>query len=322
MNWQLFQVLVLQIIFPAALLMWLVKTQQQSRLIWLLKLIIVVSYLISIAVAGLWIIAPWYIPYIYLTVATILAIRSGLHMKSKPWFDSSYPRAQMAIFGLVIVSLATVGIAAYLISGRMIQAGEQINLRFPLQQGTYYVAHAGSNTVLNPHIKTLAPIPRFKPWRGQSFGIDIIKINNWGLRTNGIQPADPQRYKIFGDKVVAPCAGIITHTENDRPEMPVPIRDPDRTKLAGNHVLLECDGIEILLAHLQRGSVSKKAGDVAAIGDFLGLVGNSGNTTEPHLHISAQRRTPDKPLIGGEPVVILFNGDYLVRNQRVIGNSQ
>ena len=170
MNWQLFQVLVLQIIFPAALLIWLAKdTTTITSYLAVEVQSLYVSYLISIAVAGLWIIAPWYVPYIYLTMATILAIRSGLHMKSKPWFDSSYPRSQMAIFGLVIVSLATVGIAAYLISGRMIQAGEQINLRFPLQQGTYYVAHAGSNTVLNPHIKTLAPIPRFKPWRGQSF---------------------------------------------------------------------------------------------------------------------------------------------------------
>jgi murein DD-endopeptidase MepM/ murein hydrolase activator NlpD len=59
------------------------------------------------------------------------------------------------------------------------------------------------------------------------------------------------------------------------------------------------------------------AGDQVAQGQLLGVVGNSGNSFEPHLHVSAQRRGPNDPLIGGMPVVIRFSGDYLVRNQRV-----
>lgn len=56
----------------------------------------------------------------------------------------------------------------------------------------------------------------------------------------------------------------------------------------GVMVMIECDGVDILLAHLQRGSVSVNAGDSVIVGDFLGLVGNSGNTTEPHLVTSGE----------------------------------
>ena len=42
------------------------------------------------------------------------------------------------------------------------------------------------------------------------------------------------------------------------------------------------------LAHMQRNSVRVAVGDVVKPGDVLGLVGNSGNTSEPHLHIHVQ----------------------------------
>lgn len=52
-------------------------------------------------------------------------------------------------------------------------------------------------------------------------------------------------------------------------------------------LILVCDGIEVELAHLLRGSIVVQAGDRLDIGDRIGRVGNSGDTTEPHLHIHA-----------------------------------
>lgn len=315
MKWLLIQILILQVLVPLMLLIWLARTREKARFNWLLKTIMVLSYLTSIAVAGIWPFVPW--PYMYLSVAILLAMRGGWRIKDTPWLDVAGPRSHIELVGLLVTSLASVAMSVYLFSGRIPQAGSSINLTFPLQQGNYIVVHGGSNAILNPHLKTLAPTPRFVPWRGQSYAIDVVKINHWGLRANGILPTDLKRYEIFGDSVFAPCTGKVVSAENDRPDMPVPIRDPDRTKLTGNHVLLECDGIEILLAHFQHSSVAVKVGDRVVVGDFLGLVGNSGNTTEPHLHISAQRRKPGQALIGGEPVVMLFNGNYLVRNERI-----
>jgi murein DD-endopeptidase MepM/ murein hydrolase activator NlpD len=99
------------------------------------------------------------------------------------------------------------------------------------------------------------------------------------------------------------------------PDMQVP--DVDSDHLAGNHVLLRCAQADVLLGHLQPASLRVRAGAMVAVGDWLGSVGNSGNTGEPHLHIHAQGRgTSDAPL-GGEPHPLLFNGRVPVRGDRI-----
>ena len=61
----------------------------------------------------------------------------------------------------------------------------------------------------------------------------------------------------------------------------------DSNNLIGNHVILYCKGYSILLAHLKKNSVSVSVGDHVEEGHFIGKVGNTGNTSEPHLHIHA-----------------------------------
>ncbi|MFE1986565.1 M23 family metallopeptidase [Streptomyces mirabilis] len=45
----------------------------------------------------------------------------------------------------------------------------------------------------------------------------------------------------------------------------------------------------VKLAHLQPGTVTVTTGDRVRVGQLLGEVGNSGDTTEPHLHLHAER---------------------------------
>lgn len=63
--------------------------------------------------------------------------------------------------------------------------------------------------------------------------------------------------------------------------------------LAGNHVVIETDAHQfVALCHLQRGSLKALVGQRVAVGDELGACGNSGNSTEPHLHLQAMS-SPD-----------------------------
>ncbi|CAI6023194.1 M23 family metallopeptidase [Cohnella sp. JJ-181] len=63
---------------------------------------------------------------------------------------------------------------------------------------------------------------------------------------------------------------------------------------AGNMVAIRHANGEITtLAHLKRGSVKVKAGDRVAAGQPIGQCGNSGESTEPHMHIQTAA--------GGEP---------------------
>ena len=53
----------------------------------------------------------------------------------------------------------------------------------------------------------------------------------------------------------------------------------------GNHVIIDHgDGFYSFYAHLQPGSVKVEVGDQVQAGDQLGLLGNTGNTSAPHLH--------------------------------------
>jgi murein DD-endopeptidase MepM/ murein hydrolase activator NlpD len=76
--------------------------------------------------------------------------------------------------------------------------------------------------------------------------------------------------------------------------------------------------VHVLLAHLQRGTVRVRRDAPIDTGTVVGLVGNSGNSNEPHLHIHAQRPAPagGEPL-SGDPLPMRFDGRYLVRNDRV-----
>lgn len=59
----------------------------------------------------------------------------------------------------------------------------------------------------------------------------------------------------------------------------------DLGQLAGNHVVIRVEGLHIVLAHLRRGSVTVAEGDPVEAGQPIGVIGNSGNTLAPHLHL-------------------------------------
>ena len=75
----------------------------------------------------------------------------------------------------------------------------------------------------------------------------------------------------------------------------------DREQPAGNHVVLDLgDGEFAFLAHLRQHSVTVKQRDKVAPGQVLGRCGNSGNSSEPHLHVHLQT-TPDLATGEGPP---------------------
>lgn len=66
--------------------------------------------------------------------------------------------------------------------------------------------------------------------------------------------------------------------------------------MAGNHIYLRLDetGTFLILAHLKKGSIHVREGQHVNEGEFLAQVGNSGSSSEPHLHIHHQRQDPSK----------------------------
>jgi murein DD-endopeptidase MepM/ murein hydrolase activator NlpD len=71
----------------------------------------------------------------------------------------------------------------------------------------------------------------------------------------------------------------------------------------------------VALCHLQHGSIRVSVGQSVAIGDELGQCGNSGNSTEPHVHVQAMDAVD---LLAARAIPISFQGKGLLRNREVV----
>ena len=78
--------------------------------------------------------------------------------------------------------------------------------------------------------------------------------------------------------------------------------------MLGNHVVLDVgDGRYAALAHLQHGSATVHAGEHVACGDVVGRCGNSGNSSEPHVHFQLMDH-PRALIAAGLPFVFARDG--------------
>ncbi len=304
--------LVTQFLVPVALLVWVATGRPASRVELMLRILSAAAYLLAIAMAGLWLVLPWYTPVLYFGLLLPAAAWSLQRSRTLPlWPVPRRGVARLVLTG-ILLSACTAMVVHVLMAWR--SPASVLELAFPLRNGTYMIVNGGGSSAINAHLKTLSA-DRFRQWRGQSYGVDITKLDRFGLRADGILPRDLRSYAIFGTPVHAPCAGTVVAAVDGIEEMVPPHMDRDH--LAGNHVIMQCGSAWILLGHLQRGSVRVRPGAHLSSGQPLGRVGNTGNTNEPHLHIHAQRvGTPEAPL-AGEPLFIRFGKRYPARNQRI-----
>lgn len=99
-------------------------------------------------------------------------------------------------------------------------------------------------------------------------------------------------YGCYGTPVLAPVAARVHHAVDGEPDE-VPGVGTNTEAPFGNHVVLKLETeTYLILAHLQRDSVLVRPGDEVSEGQPIGLCGNSGNTSEPHIHIHHQRQDP------------------------------
>lgn len=121
----------------------------------------------------------------------------------------------------------------------------------------------------------------------QRFAIDWERLNE----ENRIVAGDPQAvesYVAYGQPVLAVADAHVARVL-DGLEQQVPGALPPAIAIEeadGNHVVLDLgDGRFVLYAHMIPGSITVAEGDEVRRGDVLGRVGNSGNSSAPHLHL-------------------------------------
>ncbi|WP_276254407.1 M23 family metallopeptidase [Halomontanus rarus] len=124
----------------------------------------------------------------------------------------------------------------------------------------------------------------------QRYASDLVITDAEG-RTHEGERTGPEAHYCFDEPIVAPADGIVVATRNDHRDYHRTDGwlDPLQRDLRGNHVTIEHAGGEYsVLAHLKRGSVTVTEGDRVERGAVIGRCGNSGNSTEPHLHFHVQ----------------------------------
>lgn len=148
---------------------------------------------------------------------------------------------------------------------------------------------------------------------GTTFAIDFIPVDvrgrsaAWNWRAVAATEP-PEGFVGFGASVRAPSPGrvVLTHDGEDDhvarrsqltllPYMAGQARRIQRGAgaIAGNHVVIALggEGPFVLIAHLRRGSVCVDTGEEIEAGQAIGQVGNSGNSTQPHVHVQVTDST-------------------------------
>lgn len=294
----LFQIVMIQLILPLSFIIMLWKEKDSSKLESIVKMLATVMIVGWAFQTGRWDWISYYIRYLLLLMLVVSLFFSVKKMKKLP-FTIKQTRKQKLNTGIHVFLILVFGFYnASAISGNTAQQ-QGIELSFPLKNGTYYVAHGGSHTQLNYH----------NAYESQQFALDIVKLNKFGIRASGFYPKELDKYEIHGDILYSPCNGEVLEARSHLPDLTPPEMDAEHPE--GNYLAISCDNKDavVYIAHMQQESVKVTEGNRVKELEPIGLVGNTGNSSEPHLHIHAEK--------DGIGIPIQFNGEFFIRNSLI-----
>jgi hypothetical protein len=173
--------------------------------------------------------------------------------------------------------------------------------------GDGWVAANGCCATDGVHRQTVLPV-NGALHAAQRFAIDWMRLDHQGRLVNG-DPSDVHSYVGYGADILAVAGGTVVSTLNTLDDqVPGQLPDPSTITLQnilGNHVVVRHrDGRYATYAHMQKGSVTVGVGDRVQPGQTLGKVGNTGNTSAPHLHVQI---TDGGSVLGSSGVPFVFD---------------
>lgn len=166
------------------------------------------------------------------------------------------------------------------------------------------IGHSPGSPEGNHHVDPRVP--------QQRFAYDILSVDRDGRLFIG-DNKQLTSWVGYGKPIFSPFAGEVVSAVDGWKEL-VPMTDPGKDAEAlqnpsGNHVVIKLDdGNFAFLAHMKKGSVEKSLlGKRIEVGTVVGELGNSGNTTMPHLHVHVAT-TPEHYGANSVGVPLAFSG--------------
>ncbi len=206
--------------------------------------------------------------------------------------------------GLLLVAL---GFVCYFRLG--VHRGEPVVLRPPVR-GRWVAVNSPADRVPSHHLTAY----------GQGQAVDLVSDPDDGTRPRfGWWPLArrPEEFPGFGQPVRSPAPGTVIRAVTRRrdhwsrtswPALIYLLLEGVReffgpSQILGNHVIIDCgDGRYAVLAHLRQGSVRVRRGQQVDAAQQIAECGNSGNSTEPHLHVQLMDH-PNPVFAAGLPIV-------------------
>ena len=214
----------------------------------------------------------WYVgPIVLVVIAAVLLV--GSLMSARRWRHGVNRWHVMGYVGLILVIFTLPVYEAY--PSSYDERPSRVMFRLPLD-GPVTVAWGGADAAVNYHV--------FLPDQRWAYDL-LVAREGESFRGDGTELDDYYGYTL---PVLAPAPGVVFAAHDGEPDIAIGAR---RWGLAGlgNHVGIEVAPNEYLfIGHLQPGSVRVQVGDHVTVGQRLGRVGNSGNSSEPHVHLHLQ----------------------------------
>lgn len=298
---------VLYLFVPILALLWLVLRKYTSFWSWALSASLFYGYFVLIYLAGAW--APTYGLLTRKILFVCFSIALGVsYLKNRDLFDYSFKKkwCSHSIKSLVLLSFlySFVSITQSFKAPSLVQ-----EIASPFRDGNFAVVQGGAKEELNHHHKVPA----------QKYALDILKVGKMGYHAKKIFPKKNTDYFIFGEPIYSPVSGYVIDVESEHEDLnPGQV---DTKNIAGNYVVIDTGSCRILLAHLKQKSCSLKKRDYIEQGQYLGQVGNSGNTSYPHLHLHAVHAEASDYLFEGKGLPLTLEGQFLVRNQLIMPSN-
>ena len=228
-----------------------------------------------------------------LVVSFIIMIRRSIKKKSRN-IGRSIVLCLLCLI-LIFPALFFLGIVPFGYPSKVENTSPSITVEWPLKENTV-VGWGGDSIEDNYHAI----------WSGERWAYDLL------MEPYEVGSDSSEDYGIWNKEVFSPVSGTVVGAFDD--EADIPPNTEEFLSAEGNYVFIQIDETKtyLLLCHLKQDSVEVQVGDYVEIGDYLGRVGNSGSTSEPHLHIHHQRHDPTKThvmLAEGLPLYFKKDGD-------------
>ena len=255
---------------------------------------------------GQWpLVGSYYLRFYPVLVIIVILWNTGSHLRKSL---SNFPIKQSTYLFLVPILILSVFIIV--LDLRMMidnnYPSQSINLEFPLRNGKYYIGSAGSNKLINNHFRNYP--------NSQQYALDINKLGSFGNAYKSFFSRKPSNHYIFSDTIYSPCSGMIITTIDNVDDNTEATMMVDSESGKGNYITLDCNGVHVSMYHLKKDGVFIQVNSYVEVGDPIGMVGNSGFSQEPHLHIQASTMNKDSIREG---IPILFGNKYLKRNDLI-----